>query len=165
MILLVRVDNRLVHGQILEAWVPRLQAREVLVADDEAAASPLARAALTLCVPPELSVRIQPLGSVKWGEVASSATPTLVIVREVEGVVRAKEGGLTPAMTPAVNLGNIHFAPDRGSITASVFLSRAELDALRGLERDGFHVEARPIPTEPPLGLDEVERRHAAATR
>ena len=51
-ILLVRIDNRLIHGQILEAWVPRLAAREVLVADDEAAGSPLARAALTLCVPP-----------------------------------------------------------------------------------------------------------------
>jgi PTS system mannose-specific IIB component len=164
-ILLLRVDNRLVHGQILEAWVPRLQAREVLVADDEAAASPLARAALTLCVPPELPVRILPLASVKWAELASSETPTLVIVREVEGVVRAKEGGLTAAMTPAVNLGNIHFAPDRASITVSVFLSRAEIDALRGLERDGFRVEARPVPTEPPLGLDEIERRHTAAAR
>ena len=51
MIALVRVDNRLLHGQILEAWLPRLGAREVVVADDDAAASPLARAAMTLALP------------------------------------------------------------------------------------------------------------------
>jgi PTS system N-acetylgalactosamine-specific IIB component len=164
-ILLVRVDNRLVHGQILEAWVPRLDAREVLVADDEAAASPLARAALTLCVPPDLPVRIEPLAAVKWGELAASKTPTLVVIRELEGVVRAKAGGLAPSMTPVINLGNIHFAPERKSITASLFLSGAEIGTLRALERDGFRVEARPVPTEPPLGLDEIERRHTAAAR
>lgn len=163
MILLLRVDNRLVHGQILETWVPRLGAAEVLVADDEAAANPLARAALTLCVPPELPVRIEPLDAVRWGEVAASKVPTLGIVREVAGVTRARAGGLAPAMVPAVNLGNVHFAPERRSVTASLFLSRAELDALRALEREGFRVEARPVPTEPPLGLDEMERRFAAA--
>ena len=46
MITLVRVDNRLLHGQILEAWVPRLEIEKVTVADDAAAASPLALAAL-----------------------------------------------------------------------------------------------------------------------
>ena len=162
MILLLRVDNRLIHGQILETWVPKLGAAEVLVADDEAAASPLARAALTLCVPPDLPVRIEPLGAVRWAEVSASRTPTLVIVREVDGVLRARAGGLTPAMAPIVNLGNIHFAPDRRSVTASVFLSRSEIDALRDLARQGFLVEARPIPSEPPLGLDEVERRYSA---
>jgi PTS system mannose-specific IIB component len=163
MILLVRVDNRLIHGQILEAWVPKLAARQVLVADDEAAASPLARAALTLCVPPELPVRIEPLAAVQWAELAASKTPTLVIVREIEGLARARASGLTPAMAPIVNLGNIHFAPERRSVTASVFVSRAELDALRALERVGFLVEARPVPSEPPLGLDEVERRWSEA--
>jgi PTS system mannose-specific IIB component len=162
-ILLVRIDNRLIHGQILEAWVPRLAAREVVVADDAAAASPLARAALTLCVPPDLPVRVEPIAAVDWGALAASKTPTLVVIRDVEGVVRARAGGLAPAMTPAINVGNVHFAPDRRSVTASVFLSRGEVDTLRALEREGFRVEVRPIPTEAPLGLDEVERRFVAA--
>jgi PTS system mannose-specific IIB component len=162
-ILLVRVDNRLIHGQILETWVPRLAAKEVVVADDDAAASPLARAALTLCVPPELTVRIEKIAAVGWAELAASKVPTLVILRDVEGLVQARASGLAAAMTPAVNLGNIHFAADRRSVTASVFLARREIDALRDLERAGFRVEARPIPTEPPLGLDEIEKRFSAA--
>ncbi len=162
MILLVRVDNRLIHGQILETWVPKLAAAEVLVADDDAAASPLARAALTLCVPPELPVRIEPAAAVAWAVVAASKTRTLVVLREVEGLVAARASGLTPQLAPILNVGNVHFAPDRRSVTASVFLSRAEIDALRALERVGFLVEARPIPSEAPLGLDEVARRYEA---
>ena len=46
MIALVRVDNRLLHGQILEAWVPRLRIQRIAIADDMAAGSPLALAAM-----------------------------------------------------------------------------------------------------------------------
>ncbi|TMA30360.1 MAG: PTS sugar transporter subunit IIB, partial [Deltaproteobacteria bacterium] len=45
---LVRVDNRLVHGQVLEAWLPALDAQGILVADDEAAGNMLARSAMAL---------------------------------------------------------------------------------------------------------------------
>jgi len=60
-IALVRVDNRLLHGQILEAWVPRLKVDRIVVADDEAAASPLAQAAMVLCLPPTLPVEVLPV--------------------------------------------------------------------------------------------------------
>ncbi len=48
MISLVRVDNRLIHGQVVEAWLPHLKVSRVVVADDEAASSPLVRAAMSL---------------------------------------------------------------------------------------------------------------------
>ncbi|HEY6104451.1 MAG TPA: PTS sugar transporter subunit IIB, partial [Anaeromyxobacteraceae bacterium] len=83
MIALVRVDNRLLHGQVLEAWLPRLSARSVLVADDDAARSPLARAAMTLALPAELSASVLPLGEVHWSDLAASPDRVLVLVREV----------------------------------------------------------------------------------
>ena len=46
MISLVRVDNRLIHGQVVEAWLPRLKVKRVVVADDEAAANLLTNPAL-----------------------------------------------------------------------------------------------------------------------
>lgn len=162
MIALVRVDNRLLHGQILEAWVPRLGAREIVVADDEAARSPLARAAMTLCVPPDLPARVIPLGEVDFRALAAAPHPVLVVVREVEAVVRAHAAGLAPADARTVNLGNVHFSPGRRPVSPSVFLSGDELAALRGLAADGFAVEARAIPSEPPAGMEEIERRYAA---
>ncbi len=163
MIVLVRVDNRLLHGQILEAWIPRLSIDEVVVADDDAAASDLARAAMTLCVPPELPVRIQRIADVDFAALASRSPRVLVLVRDPAGLAAARAAGLTPALARQVNLGNVHFGEGRRNVTPSVFLSEADMAVLRSLAAEGFEIEARAIPSEPPAGMAEIERRYAAA--
>ncbi len=162
MIPLVRVDNRLLHGQILETWIPRLRIDEVVVADDEAAGSELARAAMTLCVPPDLPIRVLPVKEVPWADLAASPGRILVLLRDVGALGAARAGGLTSAIARTVNLGNLHFAPGRKAVSPSVFLAGPELETLRELARSGFDLEARAIPSEPPAGLDEIERRYAA---
>jgi len=161
-IALVRVDNRLLHGQILETWIPRLGIREVVVADDDAARSDLARAAMTLCVPPDLPVRVVPVEGLRAAEVAAGKGPALLLLREVSALARAAAGGLSPALAPSVNVGNVHFAPGRRPVTPSVFLSADEVATLRRLSDAGFAVEARAIPSDAPAGMDEIERRYAA---
>jgi N-acetylgalactosamine PTS system EIIB component len=162
-IALVRVDNRLLHGQVLETWVPRLRIEEVVVADDEAAASELARAAMTLCVPPDLPTRILPLREVRWAELAASPARVLVLVRDVAALAAASAGGLAPTLGRQVNLGNVHFGAGKRPVTPSVFLDGAELASLRDLARAGFDIEARAIPSETPARMGEIERRYGEA--
>ncbi len=164
MIALVRVDNRLLHGQILETWIPKLGIQEVVVADDDAAGSELARAAMTLCVPPELPARIVPLREASWAALAEKKAPVLVLVREVSALAAARASGMTPQLAPRVNVGNVHFGPGRKPVTPSVFLSAAELQTLRDLAAAGFEIEARAIPSEPPAGMEVMERRYAGAS-
>jgi PTS system N-acetylgalactosamine-specific IIB component len=160
-IALLRVDNRLLHGQILEAWLPRLGVKEIVVADDDAAASPLAKAAMTLCLPVDLPVRILSVAETPWGELAESPRAILVLVRDVAAIERARAAGLAPALARRVNVGNVHFGPARRPITPSVFLDGGEVNALRAMAQEGFDVEARAVPTETPAGIDEIERRYA----
>ncbi len=163
MIALVRVDNRLLHGQILETWVPKLAIGEVVVADDEAAASDLARAAMTLCVPPELPARILPVAEAPWAKLAEARARVLVLLRDPGALAAAHAGGLLPSLAPRVNLGNVHFSPGRRPVTPSVFLGGEDLDVLRRLVAAGFEIEAQAIPSEHPAGMGEIERRYAAA--
>ncbi len=163
MIALIRVDNRLLHGQILETWIPKLGIEEVVVADDEAAASELARAAMTLCVPPELPARIVPVREVPWAALAAKKGPVLVLVRDVAALAASLFAGLRPELARRVNLGNVHFAQGKKSVTPSVFLSAAELATVRALAAAGFEIEARAIPSESPAGMGEIERRYEAA--
>ena len=164
MISLVRVDNRLLHGQILECWVPRLKARRVVVADDDAAASPLAQAAMCLCLPPEIAAEVLPLASVDWRALAASPDAVLVLVREVAGMTRAAGAGLTPALAPRVNLGNVHYAAGRRPVTPSVFLSDREMREVQALAGQGFEVEARAVPSDAPTGAAGLAEKWAAAT-
>ena len=138
MISLVRVDNRLLHGQILEAWVPRLRIDQVVVSDEEAAASPLAQAAMTLCVPPELPVRIARPEAIDFAALARGNPRVLVLVRDPAGLAAARAAGLTPALAPIVNLGNVHFGPGRRPVSPSVFLSEEELASPPPARRGGL---------------------------
>jgi PTS system mannose-specific IIB component len=160
---LVRVDNRLIHGQILEAWLPRLKAGRIVVADDEAARSPLARQAMTLCLPPELPVEVAPVEHVDWDALASRKEVVLVLLRDVRDLARAAASGLAPRHTRKVNVGNVHFAAGRAPVTPSVFLSGEEVQALSALGEQGFEVELRAIPSDAPVGGPEIAERHRAA--
>lgn len=163
MISLVRIDNRLLHGQVLETWIPKLGVQEVLVADDEAARSPLARAAMTLCVPSELCVRVEPLALTDFAALAASKQRVLVLLRDVPALVEAVHRGLSPVHAPKINLGNVHYSAGRKPVSPSVFLTADELGDLTRLAASGFDLEARAIPSDAPAGLDELARRYAAA--
>jgi PTS system mannose-specific IIB component len=160
---IVRVDNRLLHGQVLESWVPRLQVQRVVVADDEAAGSPLARAAMTLCAPAGLDVEVLPMDQLDLAGLAGAKAAVLLLVRDVAGLVAAVRRGLTPRLARRLNLGNVHYAAGRKAVSPSLFLTADELSALQQLAEQGFEVEAAALPTDPPAGLAELARRFQGA--
>ena len=161
---LMRVDNRLVHGQVLEAWLPALDAHGILVADDEAAGNMLARSAMTLAIPPKVSfqvLRVQAAAELlKPGGKGPQSPRTLVLLREVRDAVSLHDAGVP---IPQLNLGNVHFATGRKQVSPSVFLDAGEVAALDKLAAQGTRIEARAVPSEPPLALGDLKARFAAA--
>jgi mannose/fructose/N-acetylgalactosamine-specific phosphotransferase system component IIB len=161
---LVRVDNRLVHGQVLEAWLPALDAHGILVADDEAAGNVLARSAMALAIPPGVNFEVLRVeaaaGLLRPGGKGPQAPRTLVLLRDVRDAVALSEAGVP---VPQLNLGNVHFGRGRKQVSPSVFLDAGELDALEKLSRAGTQVEVRAVPSEPPLRLPDLKARFAAA--
>ena len=160
MITLVRVDNRLIHGQVVEAWLPHLKVQRVVVADDEAASSPLIRAAMALAVQSAIEVQILPLAQVDFAGVSKDPVKTLVLLRDVAAVPFAKAHGLA---VEQLNLGNVHFGTGRRQVSPSVFLSELELQTLRRLAEEGVRVEARAVPSEKPVELMDLTERWAKA--
>jgi PTS system mannose-specific IIB component len=140
----------------VEAWLPHLKVKRVVVADDEAASSPLVRAAMGLAVPSGVDVLIEPRDRVAYPALAQDGVKTLVLFREVGDVVKAHARGLPLTL---LNLGNVHFSAGRTRVSPSVFLSQDELDEVKGLANEGIEVEARGVPSEAPLPLEELVSR------
>lgn len=153
MIALVRVDSRLVHGQVIEAWLPYLRVQRMLVADDEVARSPLASMAFRMAVPSSVQVEVFPLTGLDFAPFERAADPIFLIVRDLRAVQKARQQGLGAA---PLNLGNLHFSPGSAQVTPSIFMSRLDAAVLEELARQGMSVEARAVPKEPPLGLSEI---------
>lgn len=157
MIALARVDNRLIHGQVVSTWIPFVRAQEVVVADEEAAGSPLMQMAMTMAVPPPVEVQIGAPGAIDWARVVASPKRVLVLFRDVDTAAAARHAGLAFG---TLNLGNVHFAEGRRPVLASVFLSEHDLEVLEGMAGEGVEIEARAVPPDPRVGLAELWSRY-----
>ena len=154
--LLVRIDSRLIHGQIIEGWAPHLKLKSIVVADDYVASDPMQKTIMRMAVPSEISVTIGSVKKIveKINQGAWFGRQTLVLFSDILSVRRAVDCGLKILL---LNIGNIHHAPDRVQITPSVALNRNDLSYLRQLERQGIQVEIRALPRQNPISLNQVE--------
>ena len=152
----VRIDSRLIHGQVVEAWLPMLKVDRVVVADDEASESPLMRVAMGLAVPTGIQVDISRLEDVPFAELEQDNVRTLLLVRDIPALMRARSRGLA---VRHVNLGNIHHGPGRRPVSASVYLTAEELQQLRALDASGVELEVRGVPGDRPVLFSEMAER------
>lgn len=147
MIVASRIDSRLIHGQVIEAWLPFLKVARIVVADDVAASDALAQAAMSLAVPESVQVLHTTLASLDARRLAADAVPTLILFRDVAAVVFAREHGLPDGR---VMVGNVHAGPGRHAVSRSVFLTTNEEDQLSALGRSGMDVVIQAVPSEAP---------------
>lgn len=149
-IVLSRVDSRLIHGQVVEAWLPYLNVRRVVVADDEVAGDDFAKAAMGLAVPPSVEVVTQRIESLDFSALASDSVRTMVLFRDVSSVMSGRQHGLPDGL---LNLGNVHAGPGRSAVSRSVYLSIDEREQLEHLGRHGMQIVIQAVPGEKPTGL------------
>lgn len=132
---------------MLEAWVPHLKIRRLVVADDEAAGNALMRAAMTMAVPGGVEVLISKVEDTDFRGLAQDEVKTLVLLRDVAAVVTARRLGLPDG---PLNVGNVHAGMGRAQVTRAVFLTAAEQTELKGL---GMLVTLQAVPSETPVAL------------
>ncbi len=155
MVILARIDDRLIHGQVVEGWVNFLKATCILVADDKVAANPLQRSIMEISVPEGLKVVIGTVDDI-CGKIRSSsleAERAILLFSNPVDVVRALKAGLA---FPAVNVGGLHFVPGKRKIMDVCAVDDADLDALKEILRQGVKVEIQTVPTEKPQPLEKV---------
>lgn len=146
-VVLVRVDQRLLHGQVVEGWVPFLKADTVVVADDFSASDPIVGLAMTAACPAKVKLAVLKVSDAAAAAVAGKlpGTRTLLLVKSVESLGALWKQG---ARADAVNVGNVPIAPGRKRVTPSVALSIEELAQLEEVAATGAQVEARSVPKE-----------------
>jgi len=145
-VLLARVDNRLVHGQVLEAWVPRLGIDTILVVDRELVNDPFQRAILEGLSGPRLGIFLvtpERATELLGGELGTRRT--LVLFAGIRQAVEALDAGVPFSV---LNLGNIHPKEASRVLTASVYLSAGDEEEVCLLLSRGVDVEARAVPSE-----------------
>lgn len=153
MISLVRVDDRLVHAQVVVGWIEYLRCLRVLVVDDEIADDPDRVDLFRMVVPQEVELDAMPAGTfaARWDELSSSADPVLILFATPLSLEAAVRLGVRPK---EVNLGGMHVSPGRRSWIHGLYASDTEIAAIRKMAGMGIDFEIRLIPTAKRHELD-----------
>lgn len=146
----VRVDNRLIHGQIIESWLPYTRARLLIVAHDSTAQDMLQQEIMGLAIPGRVKAVFLPVEDVDGylSDVAEryEKSDVLVLFASCKDAKRALESGLR-LMT--VNIGNLHYSPGKKQVCANVALSDDDISCLRYFKKKGVELDFRCVPNEP----------------
>ena len=141
----VRIDNRLLHGQVVQFWIPHLNIEKLVVADDEVFGNEAMQTIYRLALPTHVSLSVMPVSRLVSELDALGDMTSLVLVRTIEDMKRAVESGcrITDFM-----IGNVHASPDRSRVTDAVYLSEREIEILSELKESGIEIEIQTFPGE-----------------
>jgi PTS system mannose-specific IIB component/fructoselysine and glucoselysine-specific PTS system IIB component len=160
-IVLYRIDDRLIHGQVVVGWGRPLDIGFVVLVDDEVAGSEWEQDLYRMGVPPEMDVHFQTVHDAARAHPQYRADPRagILLTGNVEAMARfvAAARQADPAGAPrTVNLGGLHHRPGRAARMRYVFLDADEERALRELAAAGVAVTAQDVPSTRAVPLADV---------
>lgn len=145
-ILLTRIDNRLIHGQVGVTWVNHLGANLIVVANDEVADDEVQQNLMDMVVPDVIGTRYFTLQkTIDVIHMASEAQLIFMECRTPQDVLKLVEGGVP---IKKVNIGNMHFSEGKQQVTSTVSLDESDKEAFRKLHKLGVQLEIRRVPDE-----------------
>lgn len=161
-IVLFRIDERLIHGQVVVGWGSQLKPQCIIVVDDELAASAWEQELYTLGLPAELGSTFCSVDNARTrlDQWQRSSDRMIVLTRDIATMRRLAESGTMRGAE--VNIGGIHSAPGRRPVLPYVYLSDEELLQLRSLTASGVIVSALDLPNGRRVEVSQlvpVERR------
>lgn len=141
-----RVDNRLIHGQVIETWLPYTGASRLVVCSPALAADSFRQQIMLLAVPSRIRVDFCTLTALlDLYAHDDSSRRTLVLFSDCEDARAAFELGVAFS---SLNIGNIHYAPGKTQVCAHVALSEQEKACLSSLRDRGVGLDFRCVPND-----------------
>jgi PTS system mannose-specific IIB component/fructoselysine and glucoselysine-specific PTS system IIB component len=152
---LYRIDDRLIHGQVVVGWGQPLNARFLILVDDLVASSDWEKELYRMAVPPEMDIYFADVDTAirDHARYAADPRPGILIAGDTESMHRLAKG---VRAIGSVNLGGIHHRAGRAEKLRYVFLTPVEEQQLRALEASGVEVTAQDVPSARAVPLSEV---------
>jgi PTS system mannose-specific IIB component/fructoselysine and glucoselysine-specific PTS system IIB component len=152
---LYRIDDRLIHGQVVVGWGQPLNIRLLILVDDLVASSDWEKELYQMAVPPDMEVRFADVATAirDHAKYAADPRPGLILTGDIGSMYRLVKG---VKAIGNVNLGGIHHRAGRSEKLRYIFLTPDEERQLKELEAAGVEVTAQDVPSARAVPLPEV---------
>ena len=151
---MVRVDYRMVHGQIVAKWIKFRPVDRLILADDSLVDDPFMGDIYRMAVP-DREVDIVKLGDVQTAIDRKNDT-VLLIFKDVASAYTVYKNGL---QLPELNVGAVQNSAQRKAVVQGVALSVEEYEKLSEMKAEGVNVFLQPIPENDPVSLGSIEKK------
>ena len=151
---LIRIDDRLIHGQVATQWMKKYAIEQVVVVNREAAQDQLQQTILEIAAP--TGVRIMVYDTEEFIEVYNSVEikrRTLLLFTNPIELLTCLKGGLK---IDAVNIGGMKYTPGKTKLAKAVSVSQAEAQAFKEILAMNIIVEIRMMPVEKPQYIKDL---------
>jgi len=146
-IIFARVDDRLIHGEVVTAWVPTYNINHIVIVDDVVAIDPFQKRVLKALAPSKVKVdaftveeAIQDLS-----KPFNEKERVLILTKSPVAYLKLAEGGI---QLPQVNLGGMGIRGERKTFIKNVACDEEEVEAIRKLVDKGIHVFYQLVPEQ-----------------
>ena len=151
---MVRVDYRMVHGQIVAKWIKFRPVDRLILADDSLVDDPFMGDIYRMAVP-DREVDIVKLGDVQT-EIDKKNDTVLLIFKDVASAYTVYKNGL---QLPELNVGAVQNSAQRKAVVQGVALTVEEYEKLSEMKAEGVNVFLQPIPENDPVSLGSIEKK------
>ncbi len=144
-----RIDDRLIHGQIVTKWIKDANAKMILVADDKAASDKMLQTILKLAVPSGISLEIlNKEDTIKRINDDNTNVNVLMLIRNPKEANLLVEMGLNVKKIIVGNISNSKSKVGRTQLLDYIYVEPEDVEAIRSLHEKGITLEVKAIPEE-----------------
>ncbi|WP_428074724.1 PTS sugar transporter subunit IIB [Candidatus Avelusimicrobium luingense] len=156
-IVFTRVDDRLIHGQVVQAWLPQLNVDEVIIPCTKTNRENLNQGLLRLSLPYEYELSILDVEKVA-NHVAKFPKKRFFLLLSCLQDLADTITNAVPIR--AVNIGGMHFKEGAQKLAEHVFLDTQDRKLLKLVHDLGITIETRAVPNDTTLSVSEVLDEH-----
>ena len=152
-IVLTRIDNRLIHGQVATQWCTSIGANLILVANDDVATNSLRQGLMDMAAPAGVATRYWSIEkTIANIHRASDAQKIFIVCDSPTDVLKLVKGGVP---IKKVNIGNMHMAEGKRQVATTVAVDDKDVAAFTKLKELGVELEIRKVPSE---GSEDISK-------
>ena len=141
---LARVDDRLIHGQIVQSWLPNMKVDEVLIVSESASKDKMRQKLMRVSLPADFSLEIMDEQTAA-DYIKQSNKNIFLIAHTISEIISLINLGIKFVK---VNIGGIHYAQGKEQITKNLFLDEQDKENIKILLSEGIKVETNSVPDE-----------------
>jgi len=149
---LIRIDDRLIHGQVVVGWVKTLKTESLVVVNNAIAANNMQKTLMEMAVPSDLKVFFFTIEeAAKAVQKPKENLKSLLLFSNPADVLAFADQG---AALVSVNIGGMHFCEGKRQVGKTICVNDKDVEAFKKLKRKGVELEVRAVPGDPKEPLE-----------